>query len=206
MSQDKTRDSYWQQFIWAGEILFPPSDHTHELYLQVHTDSERYTAASEVELGLALSEPQGDRVYIHCKPCILEPRIMLTVALTGESDHSTWGRSVGEVVDSRVEGMDRRVIGNAQGWYYPADHILVLWECEVFYLYGTASEDPTEDNILITVWEAFERLLLNRFIETRQIITPVWEPKYRDNQWKTFLRGRGYTSIADDQRAFTKRL
>lgn len=130
---------------------------------------------------------------------------MLTVALTGEADHPTWGRSVGEVVDSRVEGMDRRVIGNAQGWYYPAQGILVLWECEVFYPYGTAPDDPTEDRTLFTAWEAFERLLLNKFTEAKQMITPGWEPKYCDEQWGAFLRGRGYTPVADDQRAFTKR-
>jgi hypothetical protein len=100
--------------------------------------------------------------------------------------------------------MQQHVIGNAQGWYYPADRILMLWECEVFYPYGTMPEGPTEDLIMIAVWEAFERLLLNKFIEIRQIITPGWEPKYLDEQWTALLFGRGYIPLENDKRAFTK--
>ena len=202
MSQNRISNDYWQQFELVGEISFPPSDHAHELYLKVHTGSEMY--ASEVELGFELSEPQGERIYVHCRPCILEPHVMLTFTLTGAADQATIGQSLGKVVESRVDGMHQRVIGNAQGWYYPADRILVLWEYEVFFPYGTAPEDPSEDCILFTVWEAFERMLLNKFTEVRQIVTPGWEPKYQDKQWKSFLQGRGYIPLADDQRAFTK--
>lgn len=205
MSQNKTHDPYWQQFIRAGEISFPPGDRTHELYLQIHTSSERYEDAPEVELGFHLSESQGERTYVHCKPCILEPRVMLTATLTQEAEPHTWGRPVAEIVESRIDGVDRRVIGNAQGWYYPADHVLVLWECEVFYPYGTATQDPAEDGILITVWEAFEHLLLNKFTKVRQLITPGWEPKYQTEQWEAFLRIQGYVPLAEDRRAFTKR-
>jgi hypothetical protein len=94
MSQNETSNDYWQQFELAGEISFPPSDHTHELFLKVHTSSEIYE--SEVELGFDLSELRGERIYVHCRPCILEPRIMLTVALTSEAGQATFGQSLGK--------------------------------------------------------------------------------------------------------------
>ncbi len=84
------------------------------------------------ELRLRLSARRGERIYVHAKPCILVPRITLTVAFREEAipvysdlraGHREDGRMVdttGEVIGSQVEGMERRVIGQMQAWYYPS--------------------------------------------------------------------------------------
>ena len=40
----------------------------------------------------------------------------------------------------------QREIGQAQAWYYPADHLLVLWEC--FLEDPFRQDEPTADELL----------------------------------------------------------
>jgi hypothetical protein len=210
--ENDARDGYWQRFERAGEISFPPGDDPHELYLEIHTGSERYQRRAEAELGIELAESQGERTYVHARPYILLPCITSSVTYTEESGFTdragpgAWRRPVGWVIASQAGGPQRQVVGNAQAWFYPADQILVLWECEVFHIYGTAPDDPAEDRVLITAWEGFERMLLREFADARRIVTPGWEPRYTNEQWEAFLRNRGYVSWAGSQRSFVKEL
>lgn len=95
-------------------------------------EQEEYDDLLSPELGLRLSARRGERIYVHAKPCILVPRITLTVAFREEAipvysdlraGHREDGRMVdttGEVIGSQVEGMERRVIGQMKAWYYPS--------------------------------------------------------------------------------------
>ncbi len=204
-------DPYWQQLVPIGKATFSHND-THELYLQVHTSDEAYTDEWERELGIELSAPRGVRKYVHVKPCILIPRIVLAVAVNdsiefaSQSPASIFGEPIGKVISSEVQGMERREIGNAQAWFYPSDNVLVLWECEVFRSFGAHSKDPATNNILATAWEGFERVLLEQFADTERIVTPGWEPEYQREQWQSFLRGRDYLPEKGNPQAFVKRI
>lgn len=74
----------------------------------------------------------------------------------------------------------------------------MLWEVNL--LNGRA-EDPTQDFNLLCLWDSFERELLRRFPETRQIVTPDLTPdleNYDDSQWEAFLAKRGYSPHKED--------
>jgi hypothetical protein len=211
MSEYAEDDPYWHQLVPIGKATFSHND-THELYLQVHTSDEAYTDEWDRELGIELSAPRGLRHYVHVKPCLLIPRIMLNVAVSDSVEVATqtpasiFGEPIGEVISSKVQGIERREIGNAQAWFYPSDNVLVLWECEVFRSFGSRSKDPATNNILAMAWEGFERVLLEIFTDTKRIVTPGWEPEYRTEQWQAFLYGCGYQPENGNPQAFVKRI
>jgi len=202
MSGNIAEDSYWQQLVPVGDVSLHPRDGERKLYLQMHTSDEKYSDEMERELGLQLSAPRGIRTYVHAQPCILVPRILLTVALSEEADTvdaphlvRQWGEPVGEVVHSEVNGIERRQIGNAQAWFYPSDRIIVLWECDIFHPYLTASKELTQDSVLTVSWCGFERILLDKFGEARQIITPGWSRRMRTRGGKPFCASKGTRHI-----------
>lgn len=89
--------------------------------------------------------------------------------------------------------MERQIIGSAQAWFYRADRVLVLWECDIFSnYYGTQMDDPVYDHVLKIAWKAFEQFLVGEFPDAKEIITPAWEPKYETARWQGFLRAEGY--------------
>ena len=213
MSGTTAEEPYWQQLVPVGEVSLHPRDGERTLYLRVHSSDEKYSDEMERELGLRLSAPRGVRTYVHAQPCILVPRILLTVALSEEVDTADaphlarpWGEPVGEVVHSEVDGVERCQMGNAQAWFYPSDHIIVLWECDIFHSYLTASKELSRDSVLTVAWRGFERLLRERFAEARQIITPSWEPAYENEWWQAFLREQGYAPQSHLHNAFIKTL
>jgi hypothetical protein len=212
---DTSSDPYWQQTLLCGQITLSPADQPRDVYLQLHTENEEYD--DPIELDLKLSAQRGERIYIHCKPCVLVPRILLTVAFRQEllpvhSDlradeevHEMMIDPTGELIGSRVEGMDRQGIGQLQAWYYPADQLIVFWECDLFRgFYQTTSDDPSQDAVLTMLWERFEQHLWEVFDDARLMITPSWEPKYKQEAWEVFLRQRGYTPDQQLKRAFSK--
>jgi hypothetical protein len=208
-------DPYWQQILPGGQLILSPGESPCDLHLQLHTEQEEYEDASE--LGLELSARRGERVYVHCKPCVLVPRITLTVAFREESlpvysDLTTSNEEpeemtdlTGQVLGSQVEGMDRQVIGQLQAWYYPADRVIVFWECDLFHGFSQSSPvDPARDTVLMTLWERFEQHLWASFAEARLMITPAWEPEYEQKAWEAFLEQRGFNSDEKLDRAFSK--
>ncbi len=107
----------------------------------------------------------------------------------------TEGGAIGEVTGSEWAGIRHRDIGNAQAWYYPADRLLMLWEC---YLFEWCHEkDPRTDQNLKAFWTGFEGHLLGQFSEAERVVTPAWEDMYERSLWQEFLTLQGY-------RPFTK--
>jgi hypothetical protein len=121
---EQAPDPYWQhdfavELSPLGEQLgFGVRFKAHESLEPFHLDR----AGDLVPLRVT----RGTRRYFHGKPYQLEPDYRLTVGLhplpppTGE---------IGVVEEARWEGLRQREIGQAQGWYYPEDATLILWEC-----------------------------------------------------------------------------
>ncbi|MGH2530923.1 MAG: hypothetical protein ACRDJW_01335 [Thermomicrobiales bacterium] len=187
-------DAYWGHDVVLGEARIGRETSTVRMHL--HVSDEPYYLREEL---LPLRHKSGDRAYVHGRPYVLEPEIRLTVDLYPTP---TQDGAVGTVASSEWEGMRHREIGNAQAWYYPADHLLVLWEC---YLFDFARQkEPIGDTALRLVWTGFEETLLNRFPDAARIATPSWEDIYERPAWQQFLAGRGYEPFSPG--CFVKKL
>lgn len=66
----------------------------------------------------------------------------------------------------------------------------MLWEVDVRSHY--AGSDPSQDFLLITLWDTFEQALLQEVPDCERIVTPGWEPSYEGEGWKRLLSERGY--------------
>jgi hypothetical protein len=91
--------------------------------------------------------------------------------------------------------MRQEEIGQAQAWFYPKEHILILWECFLNDPYQ--ADDPRNDHLLQPLWQGFETFLLNRFPQAEKIVTPSWEPMYDHtaDSWPEFLQNLGYQQL-----------
>jgi hypothetical protein len=176
------QDSYWTDDVALGEVALPRE--AAMVRLRLHQSEERIRDHEEL---LPLVHKTGPRFYVHARPYVLEPAITLTVGLFPTP---TDAGAVGEVVASDWEGMRQREIGQAQGWYYPLDCLLMLWECYVFDQWR--QDDPVRDPALHALWQGFEQALLNRFPEAERIATPSWEDIYERPAWQTFLGLQGF--------------
>jgi hypothetical protein len=183
---------YWQVDVEVGEASF--QGRPIPVYLRIHESHERYSHRTDL---IPLLHPHGTRAYIHARPHILIPHITLTAELfaTPAPDGA-----MGEVVASHWGGMRSQEIGNAQAWYYPTDHLFILWECYLFE--GCRKDIPAQDPTLTLLWTGFERVLLENAPEVQRIVTPAWEPIYDTPLWQEFLSAQGYQPL--DNRAFVK--
>jgi hypothetical protein len=189
-------DPYWTDDALLGEVPLP--DGPALVRLRAHHAVEPYHGRNVAEL-VPLAHPVGERGYVHARPYVLEPEITLTVGLFPAPRGSG---AVGEVVDAAWEGMRHVEIGQAQGWHYPADRVLVLWECYLFDRWRSA--DPLHDPALAAVWRGFEDHLLDRFPGAARIATPSWEDIYERPAWQAFLSQHDYAPATPG--AFVKHL
>lgn len=149
----------------------------------MHQSQERFNRHDEL---IPLTKTTGTRTYFHAKPYILVPDVRLNVALFPSSHPDGM---IGQVVSSRQEGTRQVEIGQAQAWYYPTDRVLMLWECYLLDAYR--QHDPLQDKALQTLWDGFERTLLERLPATDWLVT-TWEDTYDRSEWAFFLSRRGY--------------
>jgi hypothetical protein len=190
--QEHDQDPYWQQDLLIGEGRIH-GERT-SIRLQVHTTEEPYWEHQDL---VPLSHPTGQRVYVHARPYVLEPEYILTIDV---HPRPTTSGELGKVVESEWEGMRHQHIGNCQGWFYPADRLLILWEVFLFPRY--MEQDPRQDQVLKLVWTGFEGLLREKFSDARRIVVPSWEDEYQLEHWQEFLRTQGYAPL--NQQAFGK--
>jgi hypothetical protein len=184
---EREPDPYWQEDLAIGESRFYRGE-TYSIRLRLHTATERYSARHEI---VPLSQPTTTRTYVHGKPYILVPDVSLTVGLYPRPDA---GGAIGEVSGSDWIGMRHQDIGQLQAWYYPTDHLLVLWECYPEERYRT-SDDPRQDATLAALWSGCEGWLRSRFPEAQQLVT-TWEDVYDRPRWQAFLEEQGYRPVA----------
>jgi hypothetical protein len=192
---ERGHDPYWQEDFALGEGRFYRGER-YAIRLRLHTATERYSARHEI---VPLRRPTTTHTYVHGKPYILVPDITLTVGLYHQPDA---GGAIGEVTGSDWLGMRHEDIGHMQAWYYPADQLLVLWECFPEERFRT-SADPRQDATLAALWIGFEVWLRDRFPEAQQLVT-TWEDVYERPLWQAFLEEQGYRSVAPA--AFAKNL
>ena len=186
-------ESYWQQDHAIGEGQMDGK--AFAIRLRLHFAEEAYQERREL---VPLRQERSRRVYVHGRAYILVPAVRRSL---GIYDRPSPSGAVGKILDSQWEGMRHQDIGNAQGWGYPAERLIVLWEGYLFDPYRQV--DPRADPSLATLWTGFERLFLDRFPEAERMVTPSWEPVYPEvADWEGFLTARGYRRI--DQQVFGK--
>ncbi len=181
MMTERERDPYWQEDVALGEA--PVYRQLHTIRARMHTATERFHRHHEL---VPLSETTGERIYVHAKPYILVPDITLTVGLYRQPDPHG---AIGAVTSSAWEGMRHEDIGTCQGWFYPTDRLVMLWEAFVEDRFR--QEDPREDPAMLAVWQGFERFLLARFPTAQTLVTP-YEDLYERPVWQAFVASQGY--------------
>lgn len=180
-------DPYWQHDV---AIETPPS---YELLggfgfrFKIHEATERYGRSHEDLVKLA---GPGERRYFHGKPYQLIADHHLTVGLFSVPPPSG---EIGVVEDSRWEGFRHQDVGNAQGWYYPENRTLVLWECFLEDRYRGGA--PYDDTLNLVIWQSFERFLVDHSPGVERIVT-TWEDIYDRDTWQLFLEGQGYRQMS----------
>jgi hypothetical protein len=195
----KVEDDYWGDEKLLGCVPLPPRDQEQEIFFLIHHSRESY-GKDHREIGVRLRQA-GERDYLHVRAITYVPRIVLTIAPIPPVPTEV-GEEIGEVMASRREGSDQRVIAGLQAWYYRSERILMLWEVDIFGEYREA--DPTRDFLLGVMWQAFERELLARAPAAEWIVTPAWDPKYPNEEWRAFLASQEYTPHIEN--TFIKRL
>jgi len=189
-SSERDHDDYWTDDLQLGDGVLYNQPHT--LRLALHQATERYFGRKE---RFPLASPNGTRLYFHARPYILISDIRLTVALHPEPR----GSDVGTVAASHWEGMRHKIVGNAQGWYYPAEKSLMLWECFLEDRHRIAN--PLEDANQAVLWNGFEEVLLTRSPGVEHLYT-TWEDSYNRPMWQKFLEAQGYRKV--DKALFEK--
>jgi len=182
-------DPYFNVDQQMGEVRLWERDWM--LRLQAHVSEEAYSRGEGEEI-IALQQRRGVRTYVHARPYILQPDYRVTVALHAQPDPSG---SVGTIAGSEWRGMRRRLVGNAQGWYYPTEQTIILWECFFEYPFTTPN-NRTEDPNLRVLWRGFERFLGERCPAARQLVTTYDDPVYETQAYQRFLGELGYRRLS----------
>lgn len=185
---ETTLDDYWTRSVEIGRLPLPPRDDERDLSFIWHQSREDYRAGHR-EIGITL-HGAGERVYVHAKAVFYSPNIVLTVALTPPVP-SDLGEEIGHVIDAEQQGQQRHEVASCQAWYYERECVLMMWEVDMRTHYQE-SDDPTQDFVLSSVWQAFERALLEEFPDCERVITPGWDPGYDGEQFRAFLQRQGY--------------
>lgn len=165
---------------------------------KAHTEQERYSK-SDVSLEITpINITAGERTYLHLRPFVLIPDIVLTIGLYPQP---VPGGAIGEVIGAQEKRQKEVEIGNCQAWAYP-DHSLVLWEA---FLHEFVRDAPLPvDANMRALWEAFERFLLQQFPIASRIVTTSHDPIFDTGEYQAFLAALGYEQVA--KAAFGKSL
>jgi hypothetical protein len=177
-----------------GEVSFFGEPWTLRVKAALLDEPYRRSLRSEI---VPLTAERGTRTVVHAQPYIIVPHITLEVAPTA---HPTGGQ-LGEVTDSRWEGMRPEYIGQCQGWYYHEDRTLVVWEALLEDRYQTG-EAPDDANLRL-LWQGFEAFLLRQFPDAQQLVTTPDDPLYEVADYQRFLKSLGYQPLSPQ--AFGKR-
>ncbi len=123
-------DDYWTSDfpLFVGKFPFYRPE---ERMVQgkVHLSHEPYFDVSH-EIVPIRNPQQGERVYINMHPYVLEPELFMTVGLyPTPKRYADQDDAIGEVIKTDAKGMRQHQVGNSQAWYYPADTLIVVWEC-----------------------------------------------------------------------------
>jgi hypothetical protein len=194
------QDPYWNEdtVFFTGTFGYYRNK-PQKVWAKFHVSDERYYAIDR-EI-VPIKTPNGTRTYVHMQPYILEPNLVMTVALEPKR-MTDRGEVVGSVQHTQMRGTKDAIIGNAQAWYYHDDKTLVVLEC---FLEQRFRDVPLgKDENMRTLWHHFETWLTARFPRSLRIVTPFADPLFTKIEYHMFLRSLGYTPVA--QAAFGKQL
>jgi hypothetical protein len=139
------------------------------------------------------------------QPYVIEPKLTLTVGLYSKPKHYADQESpIGETIGTpHVEGFREAQVGHAQAWYYPKDKIIVLWEC--FFDSRFHKHPFATDTKMQSLWQAFERYLMQKFPQASTLATPFNDPIAKSiEEYQAFLKTLAYSPLV--QGAFGKKL
>jgi hypothetical protein len=172
---------------------------------KIHTSEERYTRSKAEREIVPIETLSGIHTYIHMKPYVQVPQQTLTIGLFNKpKQYADMEPAIGTVISSQETGHNEIEIGNAQGYYYHPDKILVIWECYLFSHFYEQRRPDTEDPNQAKLWVSFEKFLLHQFPDAKKITTPWHDPMFEDTAYEAFLQCMGYEKIA--QAAYGKTL
>ena len=193
-------DEYWTEDVQIGEGTFRYyHDQPRQVWARVHESLGPYSFERHEQAITPVTHLRGTRRYVHAQVFTWEPELRFTVGL--------WPRpaadgSIGQVVGTEQRGQRRQELGKAQAWYYPADGLMVLWEC--FYNRFYRDAPLLEDANMAALWQGLERWLAGCFPQAQWIATPFRDPLFETSEYQAFLRRLGYAPVA--QAAFGKAL
>jgi hypothetical protein len=192
-----TQDDFWTDCAQLFTMLFP-SYYTkpQKVWGRFHSAKETYFgAASEI---IPLKHRKGECICVMMQPYVQEPILTLTVGLYAKpkkyaDQESPIGQTIGQ---PETQGFREVQVGNAQAWYYPADRIIVIWEC--FFDDRFRRHPLREDVNMRQLWQGFERWLLQQFPYALNFATPFSDPIAASSaEYQAFLKKLGYASIAE---------
>ena len=190
---DTNIDDYWTSTEEIGRLPLPPRDDERDVSFIWHQSVEKYGRGHR-EIGLRLTEA-GERDYVHAKAVFYSPRFIVTFAITPPVQ-TELGEEIGEIVDTKRDGLQRHEVASCQAWYYRNERTLMLWEVDLRRDYREG--EPSQDFLFSTLWQAFERRLLVEFPDCERILTPGWEPSYDGKQFRAFLASQGFKPHEDN--------
>jgi hypothetical protein len=154
---------------------------------KLHVSDEKYWHGNS-EL-IPLSTRQGLRSYVMMQPYVIEPQLIMTVAVSPKRSADE-GEVLGKTTGTKVEGYQDVRVDNAQAWFYPEDKVIVLWEC---FLDSFVRDVPLlKDTNMTHLWSGFEQWLVERYPGALRIVTPWMDPLWQPKEYQAFLRKRGY--------------
>jgi len=148
-----------------------------------------------------LQAKSGTRIDVLAKPYILIPDYTFTIGMYSQP---TEQGVIGEVIGSDWVGMKQQEIGQAQGWAYPADRTLILWEA---YLHDWCrADDPRSDETLKTLWTGFEGFLLKHLSEhqIRRLRVQLGSRCTRKTKKHGLSSWKGWATVASMRRRSAK--
>lgn len=196
-------NEYWtlERFLFRGGFHYY-QDEPRQVRALIHQAEEPYQLDMKADLDITpVSSRHGRRTYIHLRPYVMEPQVILTVGLYPQPQPD---QSIGEVIASELDPQQPVLphpCGTMQGWFYPDDRLLMLWEC---YFDDRMRDAPLrEDANMRQLWLAVEQCLL-RLFPAERIVTPFGDPLAEREEYQTFLRQIGYEQCGDACAAFSK--
>ena len=193
-------DEYWieEARLCTGTFRYYQNK-PRPVWAQLQVSEETYTFEPHEQAITPVTHLRGTRTYVHAQVFTWESNVFFTVGLL---PRPAADGSIGQVVGTEQRGQRRQELGKAQAWYYPAEGLLMIWEC---FFNGFYRDAPLlEDVNMADLWQGLERWLAERLPEAERIATPFRDPLFETGDYQAFLHRLGYIQVA--QAAFGKAL
>lgn len=176
-------DEYWTEEALLGAGTFHSyHDKPRPVWARMHINEGAYAFERAEQAITPVMHLRGTRTYVHAQVFAWEPKVFFTVGLL---PRPAADGSIGRVVGAEQRGKLRQELGKAQAWYYPADGLIMVWEC--FYNGFYRDAPLLEDANMAALWQGMERWLSERFQEAQRLATPFRDPLFKTEDYQTDL-------------------